>query len=729
MPGPSLVCSPAARSVRPALAALGAGLTACSLAACSAPISRLPSDAAAVVPAVDAAAAPAASSQGPTPETTAAIPELGRFGIDLTAMDPSVAPGDDFFAYANGAWLDSYEFQPDESWYGSLVGLQRRSERRVRRIIEELRETTNEVGSPEQQVVDYYRSFMDEDALEARGIRALAPELDRIAAITDRDALVRAFGRSGIDDTDAPIDFYIGIDPEAPDRYILNIVHSGLGLPDRSYYLAPAFAGVRDAYLEHIATMLGFAGYSHGEARRAADRVLSLETAIARHHWPREELRDDDRTWNPRSLVELERELPGYPWRRQLEAAGIDTSRLTRLNLTTPDAMAPLIEWIDATPLATWRAWLAFHLLANQASLLGPTIERAAFDFYGTVLGGQPEQRARWKRGVSIVGSGRVLGEAVGRLYVERWFPPQSKQAMQTLVDNLRAALGRRIERLAWMSADTRAEALAKLAAFRTKIGYPDKWRDFSSIEIRPDDLMANDRAVRAYWYADYIGRLDRPTDREEWGMPAHVVNAYYNTSFNEIVFPAAILQAPFFDPAADPAVNYGAIGAVIGHEMGHGFDDQGSKSDHAGVKRNWWSAADRARFEARTRALVEQYDRYEPLPGHPINGQLTLGENIGDLGGLSMALEAWQHSLGDGEAAVIEGFTGTQRFFLAWAQVWRSKYRDQHLLRMLQADPHSPAPWRVNGVVRNMDAFYEAFGAGPDDALWLAPPERVRIW
>lgn len=675
------------------------------------------------------AAPPPPPAAAPAPEATGPKPELGNFGIDLTAEDPSVKPGNDFYEYANGSWLDTYQLKPDEMRYGAFISLQYRAEDQVKVIIDELTKAEPPAGSPEQQIADYFASFMDVAALNAKGIEPLKPSLEAIAAIKTKDQLIDAFGRAGLTGTAAPIVSFVEFDRKDPSQHRLNVMHSGLGLPDRDYYLEESFAEVRKAYEQNIATLLTLAGTPQAEAKLAAKKIVALETEIAKDHWPQTELRQMDKTYNPSTVEKLEADVPGYPWRRYFQAEGIDVAALEQINIVTPNALAPLAKLVTQTPIATWKYYLTHHLLKNHAELLGDTFDNAAFAFYGKVLNGQQEQRERWKRAIELVGAHSELGDAVGKLYVARHFPPESKRKMDELVANLRAALGERLAKLSWMSDATKKEAFAKLESFNPKIGYPKKWRDFSGIEIDKNDLIGNYQALRKYWYDDELARLKRPTDKDEWFMTPQTVNAYYNPSFNEVVFPAAILQPPFFDPNADPAVNYGGIGAVIGHEMGHGFDDQGSKSDAAGVQRNWWTDEDRARFEERTHRLVAQYNKYEPLEGHTVNGELTLGENIGDLGGLAMAYEAYQRFLAGRQVPVLDGYTGPQRFFLSWAQVWRIKVRDEFLLRVLKSDPHSPGRYRVNGIVRNMDEWYAAFNVGPDAQLFLPPEQRVKIW
>ncbi len=664
-------------------------------------------------------------------QAAAGKPELGDWGVDLSARDLSVKPGDDFFRHANGTWLKTYELKPDQTRYGSFNVLRDRSEERVKAIIEELAATPQKPGSIEQKIADYYASFMDVDRLNALGIAPLKEDLDAIAAIAAKRDLISAFARADLIGTESPIGAFVSIDRKDPNRYLLTIGQSGLGLPDRDYYLAEGerFEKIRAAYRAHIARMLHFAGYDDARAAAAADAIFKLETELAKVHWPRTELRNRDKTYNVTTLDGLERDYPGIDWRGLFTAAGVDLARLDKINVAPPSAVKGTLKLIDETPLAVWKDYLTFHAIAGNASYLSEEIDDANFAFYGKVLSGQQAQRDRWKRAVQLVGARDGLGEAIGQVYVARHFPPSSKAMMVELVENLRRAFRERITNLDWMGPETKKEALAKLAAFRPKIGYPDKWRSFDALEIRRDDLLGNVKRVRAFFHEDEVSRLGRPTDRDEWFMTPQTVNAYYNPQFNEIVFPAAILQPPFFDPHADTAVNYGGIGGVIGHEMGHGFDDQGSKSDAHGIERNWWTPEDRKRFEERTAALVAQYDSYEVLPGQHINGRLTLGENIGDLGGLSIALYAYHLATAGQEIPVLDGYTGDQRLFLGWAQVWKSKAREEFLLRQLRSDPHSPAEFRVNGVVRNIPAWYDAFAVQPGDRLYLPPEQRVQIW
>jgi len=670
----------------------------------------------------DAGAAEAGGSGAAAASTSAT---LGDWGIDLSSRDSSVHPGDDFFRYANGGWLARFEIPADKSRYGVFDRLRDESDERVRQIISDLVSSEPAPGSLEQKIADYYTSYMDVDRLNALGIEPLRPQLAVIDALGTRAELVAAFGRARRDGTGAPFGFDIGPDRVDPDRHQLSLSVTGINLPDRDYYLEDRFGEIREEYVRHVSRMLAFAGFAETEAMARA--VLAVETRIAEIMWPRDQRRNRDLTHNPMTYEELEAAYPGFDWAAFFAAGGIE--HLTDLNVSYPSAMAPMIELIGEVAIEDWKSYLAYTLIANHADLLSEEIDDEAFRFYGTVLNGVPEQQERWKRAIARVGALNGLGEALGQLYVARHFPESSKRQMEDLVENLRLALAESIRENDWMDDATKREAMRKLESFRPKIGFPDVWKDLSSIEIAPDDLFRNARNVRDFFYADMIARLGRPTDREEWRMTPQTVNAYYNSSFNEIVFPAAILQPPFFDPNADLAVNYGAIGGVIGHEMGHGFDDQGSKSDYAGVQRNWWTDSVRAAFEEMTGALAEQYAAYEPLPGHFIDGHFTLGENIGDVGGLSIAYRAYRLALGGEEAPVLDGLTGDQRFFLAWAQVWQGKIRDEALISRLKSDPHSPAEFRVNGVVRNHDAWYEAFDVQPGDALYLPPEVRVRIW
>ncbi len=655
-------------------------------------------------------------------------PKMGTFGIDLSARDTSVKPGDDFNRYTSGHWLDTYELKDYETSFGSFNALRDESEAQTRQIFDAISKRTDlKPGSNEQKVRDYYNSFMNRDARNAAGITPLKPVLDRIAAIDSMPALVKAFGESDVDGTDAPIGAGVGLDAKNPDRYLIGIGVGGFGLPDKDFYINqdPRFVGIRAAYVEHMQKMLSFNGVTDGKAR--AEALLALETELAKATWDRAELRNRDKTYNLTKFADLAKLYPGYDWSTQFKAQGLPIP--DEVNVRTPSAVAPIIAIINKTPLSVWRDYLTVNAISNNAGMLSKEIDDAAFAFKGTVLSGQKAQRDDWKRAIGMAGGGQGLGDAVGQIYVAQFFKPESKVAMDELVANLRLALRQNLSKIDWMGDATKTEAYKKLDSFRPKVGYPSKWRDYSSVSITPDNLMANALVMRKYYQDDQNARLGKKTDRDEWFMTPQTVNAYYNPGFNEIVFPAAILQAPFFDVNADPAVNYGAIGAVIGHEMGHGFDDQGSKSDWAGIQQNWWTDEDRARFETRVKALGAQYDAFCPLEKVCVNGALTMGENIGDLGGLSMAYTAYHLSLKGKPAPVIDGLTGDQRFFMAWAQVWKAKYREETLVNQIKSDPHSPAMYRANGPLRNFDPWYAAFNVKPGDKMYLPPEQRVRIW
>jgi putative endopeptidase len=662
--------------------------------------------------------------------TSAAKPALGAFGVDLGSRDASVKPGDDFDRFANGKWQDSYQLKDYESDYGSFDMLNDQSEIAVREIIDELSKRTDLApGSDEQKIRDYYASYMDQDARDAAGIKPLQPVLDRITAIDTKADLTAAFGRADVEASNAPVGVGLGIDRKNPNRYLVGVGVGGLGLPDKDYYANTdaRFVAIRKAYVEHIATMLGFAGVSGADAAKRAEAVMALETALAKPQWERAERRDRDKTYNLTTYADFKKTYPGFDWDTLFKAQELAIP--SEVNVVTPSAVAPVLKIVADTPLATWRDYLRFHAVRNNSGLLSSQIDEARFAFTGKVLQGQTAQKEPWKRAIATIADTDGLGEAVGRIYVARHFSPASKAAMDDLVANLRKALRMNIEGLDWMGPATKAEAFHKLETFHPKIGYPSKWRDYSTVRIVPNDLVANVMAMRRYYQDDTNKRVGTVPDREEWGMTPQTINAYYNSSFNEIVFPAAILQPPFFDLGADPAVNYGAIGAVIGHEMGHGFDDQGSKSDFAGIQRAWWTAEDRARFQQRVDKLGKQYDAYCPIENTCVNGKLTMGENIGDLGGLSMAYTAYHLSLDGKPAPVIDGLTGDQRFFLAWAQVWKAKYRDEALVNLIKSNPHSPAMYRVNGPLRNLAEWYTAFDVKPGDKLYVAPEDRVRIW
>jgi len=663
----------------------------------------------------------AASSEPSGKELLADSPELGDFGVDLTAIDASVAPGDDFYDYVNGEWMKSFVMPDDYSSYGSFTVLAERSEERLKEIIESISPKAA-AGTDEQRVRDFYAAYNDVDAINAKGLSPLADDFAMIDALSSAEEFMAvSFDAERL--VKSPIGAWIGVDAKRPEQYAVHLTQSGLGMPNRDYYLEERFADKQAKYRAYIAKILTLAGY--GDPQGAADRIYDLELAIARVHWDPAKRRNRDLTYNLKTIEQLEAYAPAAPWRAMLDSAGLNG--VSEVVVREDDAVRNIASIIATTPIETLRDYFRFHLINSNADVLPSEFDDANFAFFRTELRGVPKQKERWKRATAAIGGS--LGEAVGKIYVEKYFPSSSKAQMVDLVANLRSALGARIETLEWMSEETRAKAEEKLSKFTPKIGYPDKWRDYEGLEIIAGDAYGNAaRAAKFEWDFE-VSRLGGPVDRSEWGMTPQTVNAYYNPTLNEIVFPAAILQPPFFDPNADPAVNYGGIGAVIGHEIGHGFDDQGRKSDGDGVLIDWWTAADADRFKERADKLGAQYATYEPIEGFPVNPGLTMGENIGDLGGLAMAYHAYKLSLGGQEAPIIDGLTGDQRFFLSWAQVWKRAVREEHLKNQIASDPHSPATYRVNGVVRNMDAWYEAFGVTPDNALWLDPEDRVQIW
>ena len=672
---------------------------------------------------------PVPAPLAPTPTIAAtvappAVPKaaIGDFGLDLSAGDKNVKPGDDFFAYANGTWDQSFKIPPDKASFGPFDRLDELSKERVRSIIEQSAAAHAASGTPEQQIGDYYAAFMDESAIEANGLAAAQADLERIAAAKSRADVARLFGTIGYATL---FDVQLSPDYKNPDRYAVVITESSLGLPDRDYYLKddPQLKALREKYVAYVAQMLTLGGSSdpHAQARD----IMAFETAVAKGQWPIEKRRDVDATYNPRTKAQLIAYAPGFPWQAFLEAQQLGARQDVVLGELT--AMRDLAALFNRTPVPTLKAFLTFHYLNDNAAVLPQRFDQARFAFYGQTMRGQPQQRERWKRGVDAVDG--AIGEAVGRLYVAKYFPPESKAKMQQLVADLRAALSERIDALDWMTPETKTRAHEKLAAFTPKIGYPDTWKDYSTLVVKRDDPIGNGRRAAQWWWDYQVARIDKPVDRSEWGMTPQEINAYYNPLNNEIVFPAAILQPPFFDPNADAAVNYGAIGAVIGHEIGHGFDDQGRKFGPDGSMRDWWTPKDAQVFNGRTARLIKEFSGFEALPGLHVNGANTIGENIGDLGGLNMAHEAYRLSLKGKPAPVIDGLTGDQRFFLAYAQVWREKYREGSLREIVMSDVHSPARFRVNGPLPNIDAWYVAFDVKPGDKMYLIPEERVRIW
>ncbi|MEZ5189701.1 MAG: M13-type metalloendopeptidase [Schumannella sp.] len=646
-------------------------------------------------------------------------------GIDLAELDPAIRPQDDLFRHVNGKWIARTEIPSDKARYGSFYVLAEEAEKAVREIIEEAQSA--KPGTEERKIGDLYASFMDEERIEQRGWSAIADDLAAALAVDDIASLVLRLGRLERLGVSGFLQAFVDNDPGDPERYLVFLEQGGLGLPDESYYREEKFAEIRSAYRGHLERMLGMAGLDDPGAR--AERVLDLETAIAAHHWDNVRTRDSQAVYNLMPWADAAALTGGDHLQVWLAGLDVPDGSFAEVVVREPSFLEGLAGLLVPERLDAWRDWLAWQVVRSSASYLHAEVVQANFDFYGKTLTGTPELRARWKRGVSMVEGS--MGEAVGRIYVDRHFSPAAKTAMDALVANLIEAYRRSIETLEWMTPATRERALEKLGKFTPKIGYPVKWRDYSSLSIVPDDLIANVRATTEFEFQRELGKIGKPIDRDEWFMTPQTINAYYNPGFNEIVFPAAILQHPFFDEDRDPAANYGAIGAVIGHEIGHGFDDQGSRYDGDGRLTDWWTEEDRAAFEARTASLIAQYDALEPaqLPGHHVKGDLTIGENIGDLGGLGIAWKAYELSLGGAEPPVVDGLTGAERFFLSWAQAWQTKLRDEEALRLLSIDPHSPAEFRCNQIVRNIEVFSSAFGVGPADALWLDPEDRVTIW
>ena len=714
---------------------------------------------------------------GPSPSSDSSSPSTGQPDspagevlagvLETAATDSSIRPQDDLFRFVNGGWLATAEIPADRPGSGAFTVLRDEAEAACRQIVEELADSFS-AASPEEasralatnrgRVGALYAAFMDDEHLEALGAGPLAGELTPVLAAASKEALARVLGGM------TPIGFMgvVGADVEVdindPERYTSWVGQSGLGLPDESYYREEAQAPLRRAYVAHVARMLQLADLTDAfgtSAEDLAERVMAVETDLAKGHWDRVTCRDVEKMNNPMSWQEIVDSAPTLPWREWREgirsaarSAGIEqTTFLDEAIVTQPDYLPHAARIWQETDLEDLKAWAAWHVVHGRATLLSGAFVEENFDFYGRTLQGTDELRARWKRGVALVES--CLGEALGEIYVERHFPPSHKSAMEILVGRLIEAYRQSISSLEWMSPATRARALDKLTLFTPKIGYPVRWRDYSAVEITPGDVLTSVRSVERADMAYSLDKLTKPVDRDEWHMTPQTVNAYYNPTMNEIVFPAAILQPPFFDPQADDAVNYAGIGAVIGHEIGHGFDDQGSTFDGTGKVSDWWTREDREAFTERTSALISQYDAYTPevvtakhkAAGTPegeiphVNGALTIGENIGDLGGLGIALKAYALALADAgigsvdEAPVVDGLTGLQRFFYSWARIWRSKNRPDYAELLLTVDPHSPAEFRCNGIVRNVEAFYRAFEVQPDDALWLAPDERVSIW
>lgn len=652
-------------------------------------------------------------------------------GIDQSAIDPNVRPQDDFFRAINGKWLAEFEIPQDKAQYASFTALHDAAEEQLKDIIMELADASVDISTPTQtpaeQITILYQDMMDIDRLDGLGIDPVAGLFERVDDIADSSELAAAFGDLGRDGVRAPVGIYVHQDNKDATAYICDVQQSGLGLPDRDFYLEDKFAEVRGAYREYLKSMLRHGSFvADAQLDQTVDEVLALETALAEISWDNVRNRDPELTYNKMSVTEATALGPALNIRMFLTASDVPTL-ISDVNVGQPDFLTGLSALIESVSLDTWKSYLKLCVLTSFAPLLAKEIDATNFAFYGTTLSGVPQQRERWKRAVSLIDG--HLGEALGQLYVERHFPPENKARMVELVDNLIAAYADAIDELDWMTAPTKQAAHEKLATFRPKIGYPDTWRDYSALHFTPGELVGNVIRANQFEHDRNIAKLGKPVDRDEWFMPPQMVNAYYNPEMNEIVFPAAILQPPFFTMSADDAVNYGGIGAVIGHEISHGFDDKGSQYDGEGNLRNWWTEADAQAFAERTKALATQYGDYEPVEGHTINGELTLGENIADVSGLAVAFRAYQRSLGGQPAAVIDGLTGEQRFFAGWAQVWRAKTREPEEIRRLATDPHSPPEYRVLGVLVNSTEFMEAFGVSEGDQMWRDPADRIRIW
>ncbi|WP_294172787.1 M13-type metalloendopeptidase [uncultured Sphingomonas sp.] len=684
-----------------------------ALAACATTPTPVETAAAPAMPAETAAAAPAK-------------PEIGTFGLDVGGMDRSTAAGEDWVQFANGTYARTLEIPADKASYGMFNRLDELSRERTREIIDAAAAAPAAAGTNAQKVGDFYKAFMDEAAIEGRGAAPLAESLQPFQQAGSKSEFARALGDSLDGFGPALFPFYINQDAKAPDRYIPIFLQGGLGMPDRDYYLSKdaKLADARAKYVPHVARMLALSGVPQARATAAAQSVLDFETKLARVHWTRVESRDDDKTYNKWSRADFARRAPGFDWNAYLTAAGLEQQG--EFIASQPSAFAGMAKAFASTPLQTLKDWATLHTARDAAGVLPKAFTEERFDFSGRTLQGTPEIEPRWKRGVNAVNG--AIGEAVGELYVSKHFPPETKAKADELVKNITAAMDRRLSNLPWMTPDTRTKARAKLASFRSKIGYPDKWIDYSALTVTPGDAYGNVQRATAFDYARQLSKLGKPVDRDEWFMTPMTVNAYANPTMNEIVFPAAILQPPFFDPNADDAINYGGIGAVIGHEISHHFDDQGRKYDPQGRLTDWWTTEDVRRFEVYAGQLADQYSKYEPLQGQFINGRLALGENIADLAGLLVAHDAYRLSLGGKEAPVIEGFTGDQRFFLGHAQIWRTKYRENAMRQQLVTGPHSPGNFRPY-VARNLDPWYQAFAVQPGQKLYLAPEQRVRVW
>ncbi len=650
-------------------------------------------------------------------------PQLGDWGVDVQGMDLSVKPGDDFYKFVNGQWDAKTEIPADRSSWGGFAVLRDLSDQRTRAIIEESAKQNAPAGTVAQKVGDFYASFMDEAAIEARGMEPVKPMLAKIDGLTSRDDLARALAENVKLGLGSPVEIGVELDLKDNSKYGVYVGQGGLGMPNRDYYLVDndRFKATRVKYKTYIAETLKLAGFANAEAR--AEAIYALEEKIAKGHWTSAESRQIDKLYNPVATAALDKDYAGLGWSTYLQTAGL--AGQPQVIVTQPSAIKAALALVANEPMDVWKDYLRFHTVKAASPMLSNAFVDLNFGWAQT-LSGTPKLKDRWKRGVDLVNG--TMGEAVGEIYVARYFPPEAKAKADELVRNLIKAMDARLTNLAWMAPETKVKARAKLAAFTPKIGYPSKWRDYSALKVERGDLWGNVMRATEFEYQRQLGKIGKPVDRSEWFMTPQTVNAYANPLMNEIVFPAAILQPPFFDPKADDAVNYGAIGAVIGHEISHHFDDQGRKFDMNGNLSDWWTKEDVARFDALAKRVVDQYGSYEPLPGKKVNGELTLGENIADLAGVTIAYDAYKMSLKGKKPTKLGGYTPDQRFFLGFGQVWRNKYREPVLLQQLTTDPHTPGHFRPY-VVRNIDAWYSSFGVKPGEKFYLKPEDRAHIW
>ncbi|MBI3284540.1 MAG: M13 family metallopeptidase [Burkholderiales bacterium] len=674
-----------------------------------------------------AGAAGTATAAEPAKAVTSAAPSVLLSGIEAGNNDSAMRAQDDFYRHVNGSWLKSAEIPADKPSAGAFMDLREATIPRLQAIIEGLSKSHNKAGSDAQKIADLYASFMDTARIDALGLKPMAADFAKVDALSDKQDIPALMAWMNKISVTAPYDIQVHQDNKDSTKYVLDLGQSGLGLPDRDYYLKDDDAKLKDArakYLQHIEKMLSMAGDKEA-AQHAAD-ILALETELAKVQWTKVELRDPIKAYNKIEISKLGELTPGYDWNAYLGKLGVQ-GKIDYLIVSQPSYLSGFNSVLQATALATWKTYFKWHLLSSSAGQLPQAFSDESFAFYGTALRGVPSQEVRWKRAVRLADSG--MGESLGKLYVGKHFPAEYKAKMEKLVNNLLLAYKQSIDTLDWMSPETKKEAQAKLATFMPKIGYPNKWRDYSALQISKGDTVANLRNLRQFAAQVELNKLGKPIDRDEWGMTPQTVNAYYNPEMNEIVFPAAILQPPFFNAKADDAVNYGGIGAVIGHEISHGFDDQGAQYDGKGNLRDWWTKADHEKFATKTATLVKQYSVFSPIPGYHVNGELTLGENIADNSGLAIAYKAYKLSLGGKPAPVIGGLSGDQRFFMGFGQVWRGKMREASTIIQLKTDPHSPGEIRANGSLRNMPGFYEAYGVKEGDKMYLSPAERVSIW